>query len=141
MGAPKSDIMKNAAEEVAKIYSDVDEKMKQETRRVKTNQSELKSQLQDLVDTEKYLRLIEERNKEIQKRKSAGFKEEKEEVSIYANRQTEIKVDQEVIQRLGLAVAEDGADDHREDFVQKEESGQEIPESFAKSWKHRKSKK
>ena len=135
------DIMKNAAEEVAKIYSDVDEKMKQETRRVKTNQSELKSQLQDLVDTEKYLRLIEERNKEIQKRKSAGFKEEKEEVSIYANRQTEIKVDQEVIQRLGLAVAEDGADDHREDFVQKEESGQEIPESFAKSWKHRKSKK
>lgn len=135
------DIMKNAAEEVAKIYSDVDEKMKQETRRVKTNQSELKSQLQDLVDTEKYLRLIEERNKEIQKRKSAGFKEEKEEVSIYANRQTEIKVDQEVIQKLGLAVAEDGADDHREDFVQKEESGQEIPESFAKSWKHRKSKK
>lgn len=135
------DIMKNAAEEVAKIYSDVDEKMKQETRRVKTNQSELKSQLQDLVDTEKYLRLIEERNKEIQKRKSAGFKEEKEEVSIYANRQTEIKVDQEFIQKLGLAVAEDGADDHREDFVQKEESGQEIPESFAKSWKHRKSKK
>ena len=135
------DIMKNAAEEVAKIYSDVDEKMKQETRRVKTNQSELKSQLQDLVDTEKYLRLIEERNKEIQKRKSAGFKEEKEEVSIYANRQTEIKVDQEVIQKLGLAVAEDGADDHREGFVQKEESGQEIPESFAKSWKHRKSKK
>lgn len=135
------DIMKNAAEEVAKIYSDVDEKMKQETRRVKTNQSELKGQLQDLVDTEKYLRLIEERNKEIQKRKSAGFKEEKEEVSIYANRQTEIKVDQEVIQKLGLAVAEDGADDHREDFVQKEESGQEIPESFAKSWKHRKSKK
>ena len=135
------DIMKNAAEEVAKIYSDVDEKMKQETRRVKTNQSELKGQLQDLVDTEKYLRLIEERNKEIQKRKSAGFKEEKEEVSIYANRQTEIKVDQEVIQKLGLAVAEDGADDHREDFVQKEESGREIPESFAKSWKHRKSKK
>ena len=135
------DIMKNAAEEVAKIYSDVDEKMKQETRRVKTNQSELKGQLQDLVDTEKYLRLIEERNKEIQKRKSAGFKEEKEEVSIYANRQTEIKVDQEVIQKLGLTVAEDGADDHREDFVQKEESGQEIPESFAKSWKHRKSKK
>lgn len=135
------DIMKNAAEEVAKIYSDVDEKMKQETRRVKTNQSELKSQLQDLVDTEKYLRLIEERNKEIQKRKSAGFKEEKEEVSIYANRQTEIKVDQEVIQKLGLAVAEDGLDDHREGLDQKQESGQEIPESFAKSWKHRKSKK
>ena len=134
-------IMDESIEQIRAVQDAMIKDMEEKKQTVRTNQLELKSQLQDLVDTEKYLRLIEERNKEIQKRKSAGFKEEKEEVSIYANRQTEIKVDQEVIQKLGLAVAEDGADDHREDFVQKEESGQEIPESFAKSWKHRKSKK
>ena len=122
------DIMKNAAEEVAKIYSDVDEKMKQETRRVKTNQSELKSQLQDLVDTEKYLRLIEERNKEIQKRKSAGFKEEKEEVSIYANRQTEIKVNQEYLDKLGLSVVDEAAKEIAAGDGKKDQDDEELKE-------------
>ena len=72
---------------------------------VKTNQSELKSQLQDLTDTEKYLKLIEDRNREIQKQKEAGFPKEgvKSEYSIYKNRQTEVKVNVEYLQKLGLA--------------------------------------
>ena len=47
------DIMRQANEAVDKIYMDMDASMKKEERRIKENQSELKSQLQDLVDTEK----------------------------------------------------------------------------------------
>lgn len=106
------EIMKKANQEVEKVYSDMDDKMKKEVLRVKGNQSELKSQLQDLVDTEKYLSLIEERNKEIQKQKTAGTPAEKE-VSAYANRQTEVRVNKEYLEKLGLnAVGEDeGADE------------------------------
>ena len=98
------DIMRQANEAVDKIYMDMDASMKKEERRIKENQSELKSQLQDLVDTEKYLNLIEERNKELERQKNAGKPVEKKEASIYANRQTEIKVNQEYLDKLGLSV-------------------------------------
>ena len=80
-----------------------------EQRRIKTNQLQPKSQMQDLVDTEKYLKIIEERNRELEKQKNEGKPEEDEEVSIYANRQTEIKINQEYLDKLGLSVIdEDG---------------------------------
>lgn len=101
------DIMRQANEAVDRIYVDMDSKIKKEERRIKENQSELKSQLQDLVDTEKYLKLIEDRNREIEREKNAGKPPEKKEPSIYANRQTQIKVNQEYIDRLGLSVVEE----------------------------------
>ena len=93
------DIMKESNENVSKIYADLNEKMDIEQRRIKTNQLELKSQMQDLVDTEKYLKIIEERNRELEKQKNEGKPEEDEEVSIYANRQTEIKINQEYLDK------------------------------------------
>lgn len=108
------DIMRQANEAVDKIYMDMDASMKKEERRIKENQSELKSQLQDLVDTEKYLSLIEERNKELERQKNAGKPEKKKEASIYANRQTEIKVNQEYLDKLGLSAAEEDSDIERE---------------------------
>lgn len=101
------DIVTEAQTDVAKIYGDVDEQMKKEQQRIRENQSELKSQLQDLVDTEKYLHLIEERNKEIEKEKNEGKPEFKEEKSIYANRQTEIKVNQDYLDKLGMSVVDE----------------------------------
>lgn len=82
---------------------------------VKTNQYELKGQLQDLSDTEKYLKIIDDRNKEIERQKNAGKPVEErtidnEEKSIYANRQTEIKVNMDYIRKLGLAEGEDLGD-------------------------------
>lgn len=99
------DIMKETHESVEKLYDEMSERLKEQERMVKTNQSELKSQLQDLTDTEKYLKLIEDRNREIQKQKEAGFPKEgvKSEYSIYKNRQTEVKVNVEYLQKLGLA--------------------------------------
>lgn len=100
------DIMKESNENVSKIYADLNEKMDIEQRRIKTNQLELKSQMQDLVDTEKYLKIIEERNRELEKQKNEG-KPEEEEASIYANRQTEIKINQEYLDKLGMSVIDE----------------------------------
>lgn len=112
------DIVTEAQTDVAKIYGDVDEQMKKEQQYIRENQSELKSQLQDLVDTEKYLHLIEERNKEIEKEKNEGKPEFKQEKSIYANRQTEIKVNQDYLDKLGMSVV---------DETEKEVAAEEAP--------------
>lgn len=101
------EIMGSARERVNKIYSDMDEKMKQEVQFIKSNQSELKSQMQDLVDTEKYLKIIEEQNREREKVKNAGKPEPKKEASIYANRQTDIKINQEYLDKLGLSIVDE----------------------------------
>lgn len=65
-----------------------------------------------MSDTEKYLKIIDDRNKEIERQKNAGKPVEErtidnEEKSIYANRQTEIKVNMDYIRKLGLAEGED----------------------------------
>lgn len=101
------EIMNRAEEKVSSIYSQVDEQMKKEARAIKTNQLELKSQLQDLVDTEKYLKIIEERNREIEKEKNEGKPLEEREPNLYADRQTEIKVNQEYLDKLGLSVVDE----------------------------------
>ena len=105
------DILKAADEKVGSIYKNIREEMEKEERAMKTNQLELKGQLQDLVDTEKYLKLIEERNREIEKEKHEGMpeyeQEKKAEKAIYADRQTGIKVNQEYLDKLGLSPVED----------------------------------
>lgn len=100
------DIIKETNESVKKIYEDIDNNLKEQEDRLRKNQLELKSQLQDLVDTEKYLKLIEERNKEIKKEKEKGKPLEEREASIYANRQTEIKINQQYFEKMGIALDE-----------------------------------
>ena len=122
------DIMRQANEAVDKIYMDMDASMKKEERRIKENQSELKSQLQDLVDTEKYLNLIEERNKELERQKNAGKPVEKKEASIYANRQTEIKVNQAYLDKLGLSVEDEADSDIEREAANQEKDEEELKE-------------
>ena len=100
------DIMKETNESVQKIYEDMDKNLKEQEEMLRKNQLELKSQLQDLVDTEKYLKLIEERNKEIKKEKEKGKPLEEREASIYANRQTEIKINQQYFEKMGIPLEE-----------------------------------
>ncbi len=109
------DIMKNANASVSEIYSSMDKQLKEQEQMIKSNQLELKSTLQDLVDTEKYLKLIEERNREIHKEKEKGKPVEERESNIYANRQTEIKINQEYFDKIGISLDE-------------EENEKEIPE-------------
>lgn len=105
------DIMQEADKKVGAIYQEIKEQMEKEEKALRTNKSELKGQLQDLVDTEKYLKIIEERNREIEKEKMEGRpeyeQEKREEKAIYANRQTDIKINQEYLDKLGLSVPEE----------------------------------
>ena len=101
------DIINETNESLEKLCKNMKEKIAEQEQIVKTNQYELKGQLQDLSDTEKYLKIIEDRNKEIERQKNAGKPVEErtidnEEKSIYANRQTAIKVNMDYFRKRGM---------------------------------------
>lgn len=106
------EIMQKNTEQMEMLFKEMKEKFEEQEQDVKSNKLELKSQLQGLVDTEKYLKLIEARNKEIKKQKEEGKDKSeakiaaKKEASIYANRQTEVKVNEAYLQALGLSTEE-----------------------------------
>lgn len=106
------DIMKEAESSISEIYTKMNAQLKEEEKNIKHNQLELKSTLQDLVDTEKYLKLIEERNREIKRKKD----NEKpiEERNIYANRQTEIRINQEYFEKMGISMENEAENDTQE---------------------------
>ena len=63
------DIMDEANESVKAVYDSMGEKLANERKLVSGDKLELKSLLQDLKDTDKYMGIIEERNKKIAKEK------------------------------------------------------------------------
>ena len=65
---------------------------------------ELKSLLQDLKDTDKYMGIIEERNKKIAKEKK--WKEEDTESSPYAAVKPEIKINRDYFEQQGISFEE-----------------------------------
>jgi len=101
------DIIRETDTSISEIYANMNIQLKEQEQLIKTNQLELKSTLQDLVDTEKYLSLIEERNREIRKDKEKGKGPEERESNIYANRQTEIKINQEYFEKMGISLDEE----------------------------------
>jgi hypothetical protein len=105
------DVIHGATSSIQEIYDEMNRKLKEQESLVRKNQSELKAQLQDLRDTEKYLKLIEDRNREIEKEKARkeGHTVERK-PSIYANRQTEIKVNTAQLAKLGLSSVEETED-------------------------------
>lgn len=97
------DIMQEALDSVKGIFSGMEEKMKSEKRRVRTDQSELKSHLQDLQDTEKYLKIIDDRNRELEKEKKKDKDELEKEMSPYKSIKPEIRVNEEFLREHGMA--------------------------------------
>lgn len=98
------DIIRESNASISEIYASMDRQLKEQERQMKSNQLELKATLQDLVDTEKYLKLIEDRNREIRKDKEQAKNPEERESNIYANRQTEIKINQQYFEKMGISL-------------------------------------
>ena len=105
------DIIKDATDSVKELLKKTEEEMKHRKEIIRENQSELKSQLQDMVDTQKYLQIIEDRNKEMEKEKkdkTEGKDESKlerqREKSRYEDRKTEIKVNSDYFEKIGQAL-------------------------------------
>lgn len=108
-------IMKEANASVEEIYSEMNRKLEEQEKICRSNQSELKSQLQSLVDTEKYLKIIEERNRERQREKEKGKLNPSSDTSIYANRQTEVKINQEYFEKMGISLEEESSQEKEEE--------------------------
>jgi hypothetical protein len=79
---------------------------------VRTNQLELKAQLQDLVDTEKYLTLIEERNREIEREKEKHGRRfgQEPEKSQFEDVKTEIHINEEYFRNAGIELEDEPED-------------------------------
>lgn len=101
------DIMQEAADAVRETYQKMSAELEKEKATVHRNQSELQSQLEELKDTNKYLRLIEERNRQIEKEKAKGQKEMEEEPSAYAAVKPEIKINVEYFEKAGIPLVEE----------------------------------
>lgn len=110
------EIMQKTNDSVRELYQEMDKRLEEQKRIVRENQLELTSQLQDLSDTDKYLKLIEERNRRIQReqeekegklQKRDTKNGQKKTPSIYANRQTEIKINPAYFEKAGILVTED----------------------------------
>lgn len=100
-------IVKETSMAVSNIYTDMSKKLKEQEELIRENQLELVSELQDLRDTNEYLKLIEERNKEMEKEKNLGEENKSKKSSIYANRQTEIKINEEYFEKMGIALEQE----------------------------------
>ena len=98
------DIMDEANESVKAVYDSMGEKLANERKLVSGDKLELKSLLQDLKDTDKYMAIIEERNKKIAKEKK--WKEEDTESSPYAAVKPEIKINRDYFEQQGISFEE-----------------------------------
>lgn len=108
------EVIREANASVEEIYTKMNEKLEEQEKVCRANQLELKSQLQNLVDTEKYLNIIDDRNKERERLKEKSNNKKTIEPSIYANRQTEIKINQEYLEKLGISMEENSEEETKE---------------------------
>lgn len=99
------DIMQEAMDSVKGVYDEMNRQLQKEKETVHRDQSELKGLLQGMADSEKYLKLIEERNRQIQKEKVK--KAEEPEVAAFAPVKPEIRINAEYFEKAGIPLEED----------------------------------
>ena len=104
-------IIEEANEKMAAVLESTRAELKEAKQTVKLNQSDLKSRLQDMIDTDKYLKLIEEENERRKKAEKKGKymsadKMQKEE-SPYAAIKPEIKINEDYFRQQGIPLNEE----------------------------------
>lgn len=127
-------IMQDAMESVKGVYDTMQEALESEKRKVSGNQLELKGSLQDLRDTNKYMQIIEERNKKLRKE----IAEEKEELPppAYAGIKPEIKINEAYFMEHGFSLElEEETPEEKEEKITAEVSVNLDSEYF--KWKER----
>ena len=99
-------IMEDANEAVKKIYRNMDFEMEEQRERIRRNQLELTGQLRDFADTNKYVKLIEEENRKLEKERRQQLEGKKQkkiqnEGKTYSSEKPEIKINQDYLARTG----------------------------------------
>ncbi len=110
-------IMEESTEQIRELQNAMIRDLEEKKQIVRANQLELKAQLQDLVDTEKYLSLIEERNREIEreKRKNNRRFEQPKEKGQFEDVKTEIRINREYFRNAGIELEEEPAEEVSEE--------------------------
>ena len=127
-------IMDESMEQIREVQDAMIRDMEEKKQIVRDNQLELKSQLQDLADTEKYLLLIEERNKEIEREKEKHGRRfgQPKEKSQFADVKAEIHVNKEYFKNAGIELEEEEtAGDQPEDSKQPEQMDRLVVEDLS----------
>lgn len=105
---------------VDRMYREFCRNIKQQQETIRENQLELKSQLQLLADTEKYLRLIEERNREIERERAE--KKGRKTLENFGEKHTvikpEIKINEEYFRKAGIPFEKEEEHQPEEDMMQ-----------------------
>lgn len=105
------DIIDAAEKSAHEVLQRLDRELEEEKRIVRSNQLELKTQLEDMRDTAKYMKIIEERNREIarEKAKKQGgddvkgrYERREEKEAGFVAIHPEIKINEEYFERAGL---------------------------------------
>ncbi len=125
------DIIEEAEKSAKEILHTLNRSMEEEKRLIRTNQLELKTQLEDMKDTAKYIKLIEERNREIAKAKNKKTNNEKErryqrtedKDEDFVPITPEIKINEEYFEKAGLTP--EGLPKDMEEETGAEETGAE----------------
>ncbi len=139
------DVVAKTLTELDKIHDTAKQQLVEEKRAIKKNQLDLKTQLESLIDTQKYLSLIEEDRRQqakLAKDIDAGADALEEEENIYAGRQTEIRINEEYFRQQGIELDSiddlDAEDEYTEDSQDADtyESLEEVTEQApsAASW-------
>ncbi len=98
-------IMQDAMDSVQGVYNKMQQEMQKEMQRVRADQTGLTGYLRDLADTEKYLQIIEERNKKLAK-EYAGSKDEIPQQTI-ATPKPEIRINEAYFREHGLSLEDE----------------------------------
>ena len=95
-------IMQDAMDSVQGIYSKMQQDMEREMQRVRSDQTGLTGYLHDLVDTDKYMQIIEDRNKKLAKERAMD-RDEVLEPTIAAPK-PEIRINEAYFREHGLSL-------------------------------------
>lgn len=87
---------------ISHLYREFGDSMKQQQETIRENELELKSQLQLLSDTEKYMSLIEERNREIEREEAEKTGRKLGHTTEKAAVKPEIKINEEYFRKAGI---------------------------------------
>lgn len=131
-------IMDDADRSVQKIFQRMNADIEYQKDRLRRNQSELTEQLQDFADTKKYMKLIEEQNRQLEKElqeqeTAAKEKRIQNEGKSYSAVQPEIKINKAYFERVGKSLEITDAEEARNDNDRLERAaGKEFTDSLAR---------
>ncbi len=95
------EVLRQMQDNMEAMHDDMERRLKDELQLIKSNELELKSRLEGLMDTDMYLRLIEDANWRREKEKMRAEREAMTSGSAYTYVKADIRVNEDLIEAIG----------------------------------------